>query len=269
MPSISVSRVLCYLGCPLQYRFRYVDHIPAPWRPAALAFGTSIHAAVEWFHRERLDGRQPSPEEVVRIFAADWFAQNLDSIVYPDDETQETLRQKAEALLGLYVELVGDRLPAAVEAPFEVDLQDPETGEQFDIRIRGIIDLVDSDDTVVDLKTAARSLDAGSLSRHLQLSVYALARLLLTGRIPALRLDSLLKTKLPRLAQQPTVRSPENLAWTVRLIVGVVRAIDGRMFYPNPSWRCTECEYFAHCQVWRGESVSSASAPSSVLSLTV
>ena len=29
-------------------------------------------------------------------------------------------------------------------------------------------------------------------------------------------------------------------------------AIQTEHFFPNPSWRCTECEYFAHCQQWRG-----------------
>ena len=54
---ISVSQVNAYLGCPLKYRFQYVDKIPRPWRVAAMAFGSSVHAAVEWFHRERLADR--------------------------------------------------------------------------------------------------------------------------------------------------------------------------------------------------------------------
>ena len=44
---ISVSQVNAYLACPLKYRFQYVDKIPRPWRAAAMAFGSSVHAAVE------------------------------------------------------------------------------------------------------------------------------------------------------------------------------------------------------------------------------
>ena len=58
---LSVSQVNAYLGCPLKYRFQYVEKIPRPWRPAAMAFGTSVHAAVEWFHNERLADRTPDP----------------------------------------------------------------------------------------------------------------------------------------------------------------------------------------------------------------
>lgn len=253
MVPISVSRVNCYLGCPLQYRFRYVDQLPPPWRSAALVFGSSVHAAVEWFHRERMVGRTPTPDQVVDIFVADWYAQNLEPIVFPEKETADTLKEKGRALVALYVDSAGGSLPAAVEEWFELDLVDPETGQAFDIRLRGIVDLIEQDGTLVDLKTAARQLDSGSLARHLQLSTYALANYLQTGRIPALRLDSLLKTKAARFTQQPTTRTLEDLVWTARLIAGVVEAIERGSFFPNPSWRCTECEYFAHCQKWRGQ----------------
>ena len=142
--------------------------------------------------------------------------------------------------------------PVAVEQPFELDLTDPETGEVLDVRLRGIIDLVEEGETLVDLKTAGRTLESGGLERHLQLSTYALAFFLLHGSIPMLRLDMLLKTAKPRLERHPTTRSLEDLGWTARLIREVALAIQTEHFYPNPSWRCTECEYFAHCQQWRG-----------------
>jgi CRISPR/Cas system-associated exonuclease Cas4 (RecB family) len=95
-------------------------------------------------------------------------------------------------------------------------------------------------------------MSQGDVERHLQLSIYALAHFLETQEIPSLRLDQLLKTRTPRLERYETTRSIEDLSWTVRLVSQVARAIDAGHFYPNPSWRCTECEYFAHCQAWRG-----------------
>jgi hypothetical protein len=65
--------------------------------------------------------------------------------------------------------------------------------------------------------------------------------------------DVLLKTKAPRFERHPTGRSLEELTWTAQLIQQVAQAIETHHFYPNPSWRCSECEYFAHCQAWRGE----------------
>ena len=249
---ISVSQVNTYLGCPLKYRFQYIDKIPRPWRVAAMAFGTSVHAAVEWFHKERLAGRAVEMAEVLKVFDADWYAQNVEPLVYSERESKDSLAEKGRAMLQLYVESVNGTMPVAVEQPFELDLADPETGELLDVRIRGIIDLVEADQTLVDLKTASRTLEQGGLERHLQLSTYALAFLLQHGAIPKLRLDMLLKTAKPRLERHLTTRSVEDLRWTARLIQEVALAIQTEHFFPNPSWRCTECEYFAHCQRWRG-----------------
>lgn len=249
---ISVSQVNAYLGCPLKYRFQYIDKIPRPWRVASMAFGTSVHAAVEWFHKERLAGRTADTAEVLKVFDADWYAQNVEPLVFSERESKDSLAEKGRAMLQLYVESVNGTIPVAVEQPFELDLADPETGELLDVRIRGIIDLVEADQTLVDLKTAGRTLEQGGLERHLQLSTYALAFLLQHGEIPKLRLDMLLKTAKPRLERHPTTRSVEDLGWTARLIREVSLAIETEHFFPNPSWRCTECEYFAHCQQWRG-----------------
>ena len=262
--TISVSQVNAYLGCPLKYRFQYVDKIPRPWRAAVMAFGSSVHAAVEWFHRERLAGRTPDLESVLKVFEADWYAQNVEPLVYPSVESKDSLSEKAAGMLRVYLESCNGAKPVAIEQPFEVDLVDPETGEIFPVRLRGIIDLIEDGDVLVDLKTAGRTLEQGGLERHLQLSTYALAHWVMKGSIPKLRLDMLMKTVKPRLERHETTRSIEDLGWTARLINEVALTIQTEHFFPNPSWRCTECEYFAHCQRWRGWEPSQAAMPAVV-----
>jgi CRISPR/Cas system-associated exonuclease Cas4 (RecB family) len=207
---------------------------------------------VEWFHKERLAGRGPELTQVLQVFDADWYAQNVEPLVFSERESKDSLAEKGRAMLQLYVESENGAKPVAVEQWFELDLADPETGEVLDVRLRGVIDLMEEGETLVDLKTAGRTLEQGGLERHLQLSTYALAFFLLHGSIPKLRLDMLLKTAKPRLERHPTTRSIEDLGWTARLIHEVAKAIETEHFFPNPSWRCTECEYFAHCQRWRG-----------------
>jgi putative RecB family exonuclease len=173
-------------------------------------------------------------------------------VVFAAKESKEILAEKGRELVRLYVEAADGTIPLLTEDRFEIDLVDPETGETLDIRLRGVIDLVEADGTLVELKTAARTFDTGSLERHLQLSTYALVRFLATGTIPQLRIDALLKTKVPRLEHLPATRTIEDLAWTARLIASVALAIRSGCFFPNPSYRCSECEFFAHCQKWRG-----------------
>jgi putative RecB family exonuclease len=249
----SVSQIQTYLGCPLKYRFQYVDQLPKAFRPAALAFGGSIHSAVEWFNRARMAGVTPALEEVLKVFEADWFAQNLDPLDFHAGESKEGLEAKARAMLAVYLESVNGCRPVAVEEPFSLEIADPETGECLDVPFRGIVDLVEEDGTLVDLKTAARSTPQEDVERHLQLSTYALAVFLRTGQVPKLRLDVLLKTSKPRLERLATSRTVQELSWTARLIQRAVEAIEAGHFFPNPSWRCSDCEYLAHCQGWRGQ----------------
>ena len=68
---LSISQIQTYLLCPLKYRFTYIDRIPKPWRSASLSFGSSVHAALEWFHKERLAGRNPQSPEVLAVFEGD------------------------------------------------------------------------------------------------------------------------------------------------------------------------------------------------------
>jgi putative RecB family exonuclease len=250
---ISISRVSTYLACPLKYKFEHVDKIPKPFRASALAFGGSVHAALEWYQKERLAGKTPEADAVISVFDADWYAQNLDPLIFGEKDSKESLAEKGRALLKLYVEQSSTGRPEAVEAPFEVEVADPTTGEVLDLILRGRFDLLEEGETLVDTKTAARTLDESGLQQHLQLSAYALAYLLLRHRIPKLRLDQLLKTKQPRIERHETARTVEDLAWTAHLIRRVAGSIAAGHFYPSPSWRCSGCEYLAHCQAWRGD----------------
>ena len=199
-----------------------------------------------------MQGKAPRVEEILQVFEADWFAQNIEPLDFHPGESKESLEAKARAMITLYVEAQAGSVPAAVEEPFEMELADPETGEVLGVPLRGIVDLIETDGTLVDLKTAARTISPDDLERHLQLSTYALVVFLKTGKIPKLRLDVLLKTRQPRLERHATSRTVQDLAWVAHLIQSAVVAIEQGNFYPNPSWRCSECEYFAHCQAWRG-----------------
>ena len=45
---LSKSQISLYMDCSLKYKFQYIDNLPKPFKPAGLAFGTSIHSALEW-----------------------------------------------------------------------------------------------------------------------------------------------------------------------------------------------------------------------------
>src|SRR5438128_2839387 len=98
----SVSQVQCYLGCPLKYRFQYVDRLPKPFQPAALAFGIAIHQAVEHFHRAKLNGSTPDPSQALELFEESWRRQQEMNLAFPPGEDEETLMRRGRAMLEVY-----------------------------------------------------------------------------------------------------------------------------------------------------------------------
>ena len=96
----------------------------------------------------------------------------------------------------------------AVEVPFEFKLENPETGKEFPIPIKGIIDLIEEDDNgtlwVVDHKISSRAFSEQQLNADLQLMIYAAAveQLdLVEEREKRYRFDVLVKTKKPKFLQ--------------------------------------------------------------------
>lgn len=253
MDHLSVSQLNLYLQCSLKYRFQYVDRLPKPFKASALAFGSVIHSAIEWMHKERMQGREASLDQLLKIFETDWYTQTVETqIRYKDQETEEDLKRKAQAILTLYY-TDGPKAVQAAEIPFEVPLVNLETGETLPVPLKGFMDLIEPDGTVVELKTSARAVDIDTLELQLQLTAYHYAFQVLFQREPkGLKLITLTKTKTPKMTVAETGRSSKDHARLFYIAKEVLNAIKTGVFVPNPTFRCKDCEYFGVCQEWQG-----------------
>ena len=247
---LSASQLNCYLGCPAKYQFRYLDRVEPAFKSAALVLGSAVHSTLEWIHRGWQAGEEPSWEEIAEIFEADLSAQAMDPISFRDGAGFKSLLQQGCQLLLVYVTETPARPPKAMEVPFEVELIHPKTGEILDIPLRGWMDLIEADGTVVEFKTAARKPDKTTLALHLQLSAYSYAGKTIYRKRPKLRLDCLMKTKVPRLERIPVERTETDDGRLFVIATEVVKAIDAESFFPNPGWQCQGCEYRHVCPIW-------------------
>src|SRR5436190_6476412 len=89
--TVSFSAIRTYQACPLQYYFRYVAGLPKETVSASLAFGSSIHLAIEHHFRRLLEGQAaPSTEELLAEYQRGWqdhvtpigFAQDEDAAAF-------------------------------------------------------------------------------------------------------------------------------------------------------------------------------------------
>ena len=71
---LSASQLNLYLQCSLKYKLQYIDKLPKPFKSSGLVFGSCVHSAMSWLHKQRLAGKEVALEQMQRIFTADWYA---------------------------------------------------------------------------------------------------------------------------------------------------------------------------------------------------
>jgi CRISPR/Cas system-associated exonuclease Cas4 (RecB family) len=234
MDHLSCSQINLYLQCPLKYKFLYIVKLPKPFRPSGLAFGGSIHAALAWLHKQRLNGNNISLEKLLKIFDADWYAQKLDKdIHFKNGETENKLTVMGKEMLSLYFNL--------------------STGERLDMNIEGYIDLIEKDDTIVEFKTSNQAMNQNDADDHIQLTAYSYAYQMLYQR-PAklLKLIDFVKAKRPRIVPLEVNSDKVDCERFFYLAKQVLKGIKTRVFFPRASFMCKDCKYGESCRTWQG-----------------
>jgi putative RecB family exonuclease len=247
---LSASQIQLYMDCSLKYKFSKIDKLPKPFKPAGMALGSSVDATVEWLHQKWNKGQEVSLESVWDIFEADWYAQSMHPIRYAKEETEEDVLNVGKNLLSVYFEHAPRNDVIKTQFAFNVPLVDFQTGERLDISLVGIMDKIEKGDVVVDLKTWSRMISDDDLESNIQLSAYAYAYRVMYRKNPSLRLDVLLKTKKPRFEQLPAFRTEDDNNIFFNICKEVYTSIQKEVFFPNPSWKCRDCEYRQVCWFW-------------------
>lgn len=254
MDHLSSSQINLYIQCSLKYKFQYIDLLPKPFKSSGLVFGSAIHSAINWLHKERMNGNGVTWERLCRIFDADWYAQKLDAkIRYKNGEQELTLIVLAKEFLKLYFDHPHKEIKGT-EVPFTVPLVNLSTGEQIDMAFEGFFDLIEADDTIVEFKTSAQTMGQDDADGHLQLTAYSYAYEMLYHKPPRLlKIIDFVKNKKPKMIELETKRNKDDHQRFFHLAGQVLRGIRQGIFFPRQSFMCKDCEYEANCKAWGGE----------------
>ena len=253
---LSYSAVRTFQGCPLKYRFRYVDGLTEDCVSSALVFGSAIHAAVEFFYSQQLAGEAaPDLRTLLKIYECSWNERSREQIRFGSQETPESLNALAARMLHTFLksEL---RIPEGRIIGVEEELRGQLSPDLPGVL--GRIDLIlETEDAVIvqDFKTS-RSLWAHehAYEQAEQLLLYAsLARHLVPGKPLRLQFTVLTKTKTPQLQRVEATFDEQRLKRTTRVLQTVWQAIQAGHFYPAPSpIQCSGCGYRKQCEAWSG-----------------
>jgi RecB family exonuclease len=245
---LSPSAVNCFAQCEARWYYRKVLQLPET-RTAALGLGSAVHRTLAENFRNKLEGFDDIPWAGLRPVFLEALAEEFETVTFADDDDTEDLRQSGETMVRVYLEQAAPLIePAAVELPVE--------GAIGSVPVRGVIDLLTADGTIIDLKTSARKPSGISGDHRLQLTTYAM---LTPGASGVGRIDTLTKTKTVALHSQTTEVSMADRKHAERLYSITLDQMRTGLIKPNRgSWCCSKrfCSFWETCQDEYGGTVA-------------
>ena len=267
-PHFSPSQIDTYTRCAEQYRRRYIMREKIP-PGVALVKGSAVHKAAELNYRQKVttgtDLPVPDLQEAAVAHVGDMVGRE-GLLLAPDEATQGMAKvrgqiiDRATVLTGLFAQQVAPKVqPALVEQYVTIPLPN----HTHDLV--GYMDVVDTTDTVRDLKTSVRRKAQSDVDRSDQLTFYALAYQHLAKR-PArgVTMDVLVDKGRPEVQTLHAVRTPRDVAVFVNRLNAVIAGVKAGSFPPAPlgSWTCSPkfCGYWNTCPYVNAERTDAAEA---------
>ena len=186
---LSPSQASTFLSCSAKWSFRYGLGLPDPAGGAAVR-GKAVHKLIEYAMRAKIAGIALEAGALSDAWDAAWD-QAAEGAEFAASDDVEDLKASGARLAGKYIaEALPEIEPAAVEVPF--------SGVIAGVAVRGIADIVTTNGTVIDVKTATRKPSGLAADHAFQVSTYVE---LLPGASGQARIDTLVSTKDPQLVQ--------------------------------------------------------------------
>src|SRR5271165_5160132 len=235
--SLSPSQVNTYMTCPAKWYFRYLVGLSEP-TTGALALGNAFHGTLARNFRQKIStGRDMESQELGEAFADEWSSAIADAALR-DDEDVDELAATGQILVAAYLTEAATPLqPQAVELTVQ--------GETPGVKVRGIVDLLDTDGRVVNFKTASKRPNGVSADHSLQLTTYAM---ITPGASGLCRVGTVTKTKTVQVIQQSYQVGAEDRRFAETLFPMVQESIRDGIYPPHRG--CPMCSR-RHCGYWR------------------
>ena len=190
----SFSSLSLFKRCPRAYEFRYIKGIKTP--PAgAMILGSATHEGLEQDMRYKIAEQVNMRTETVLDIFSDSFDRRSqeDDVDWGKDKSGQ-LKDSGISAISRYHSCRSMELdPKMVEQKFELSLSTP--SKPTSIKIIGYIDLIETDNSLLDWKTGSKKKSEKDVSYSEQLLMYQLA----VPEVSELRLETILryKTKAP------------------------------------------------------------------------
>lgn len=262
---ISYSQILIFSLCSLKYKFQYVENRPFERVSINLFLGSAIHTAIA--HGLTTLKEKDAIEPLCHLSEVfeDCISMELDNnkvpVIYKKEAPDRaSVIKLGNAMLNAWYKAfnLGGFKIVDIEIPLSADLY-TDHGQKSGLKLIGIIDLLLLDENneliVVDHKTAVRSNSQQNVDDDLQFSAYS--TLLASNRFTPnptapvkCRMDVIRKLKTPKVENYNTVRTAADRRRFAKIANVILKSIEGKLFMPNRSWLCSDCQFARACATW-------------------
>ena len=262
---ISASQIFTYPGCSLKYMFQYVLKSKPQHMSIALPFGRAVHQAIERYYKSIMDTGEGTPVEIMQELFAESVSLAINDASTPilykkEAPDKNSIIEMGRQLLQVFhdeVDLTGYEV-VGTEIPLSATLY-TDQGEDTDFKLVGILDLLLKDKAngelmMVDNKTAKNAMAQSATDENLQMSAYSYL-LASNGYVfpraeVMCRFDVLRKLKKPKMEYSYTIRTANHRKRFAKIASAVLAGIENRIFMPQQSWMCFDCQFKEECSNW-------------------
>lgn len=255
---ISASATFSWDRCSAAFWFDRVLHVPRHDR-SFFILGSELHKIAEWQLMLKRD-KQPllTDAEVAARITSDLELRCSvpDGVKYGKEETQQTLIEDAIAMAGVYMREVLPQIePMAIETLIDQrdGLRLPGSGTP----VKAIIDVIDQNGYIRDLKSGKAKWPEGAAEKKLQTSVYSWAYRIKYGMPPpALIYDLIVRKKRGKKRttaeaeyhQIKVVPDPALEFGALRRMEAIVSQMKQGQYFPIHSHECDDCSFAEVCR---------------------
>ena len=252
MSHLSVSQINMFFRCSQQWVFRYIDGIKMPPGIAAHV-GSGVHKGSELDLITKRDTGEHEPESVVVDAAVSGYEERLNSegIFLPREDApnaQKLLGEGKDQCANLaktwYQDVAQDLKPMLIEQSITMPV------EGLDVPLMGIVDLLETDHVLRDLKTAKTKMSQANADSSLQPTMYRELVKHHTGKHPtSIFFDVIVKNKTPKVHKIETVRNDSDFDALVLRAQTMLKQVETGLVGPvEPgAWICSEkwCGFYS------------------------
>lgn len=247
---VSHSQLDLWLHCPRKWEYKYIKKIPQP-TTAPLIEGSVYHKVLETYFNHKLVSKQDlSLPDVYDALSTHWNAStSLSSHIDWGDHYPDEVRDECQALLTEYISTIAPQItPTNVEETFISDID----GTKFVC----IIDLITSDETVIDHKTSGKKYTQYDVDKDIQASAEAFV----LDKAIVFQNHIAVKSPSPFIQIVKSYRLKEDIDWWLNMTKGIIKQMNSGIAPPRAmkgDYLCSSkyCPYWDRCRVGLARSI--------------